>query len=301
MVKVITETDGVTAEILSIIKRAKKELMIVSPYIQLEGWPRLNDALKYVLNDDEKKDIKITIITRNKKDGKNKSLEELTPYLDRCRIYVVDDLHSKVYCNESTALVTSMNMYQHSAERNHEIGVLFKDEDEILDVREHIKYLMSAGHKTISDQKKSLEEITLEKNVKEKFALQKFMVLSKGNKWIKVETDEGYENKILIANAPGLKDGSWYEAEVIKSWKRTRYGLDVEYTQIKNIHKFKGNCIICGKEIELDPTHPMCKSCYFENKKYRGRIFGKQCHICGKKQSGITDSKPLCRECFYSY
>ncbi|UYP43927.1 hypothetical protein NEF87_000212 [Candidatus Lokiarchaeum ossiferum] len=301
MVKVITETDGVTAEILSIIKRARKELMIVSPYIQLDGWPRLNDALKYVLNDNEKNEIEITIITRNQPNGNNKSLDELSPYLDRCRVYVVDDLHSKVYYNETTALVTSMNMYQHSAEKNHEIGVLFEERDKVLDVREHIKYLMSAGQKTVSEKKKNLEETTLAKNSKEQFSIQKFMVLSKGNKWIKVETDEGYENKILIANAPGLKDGSWYEAEVIKNWNRTKYGLDVEYTQIKNIRKIQGNCIICGEEIELDPTHPMCKPCYFKNKKYRGSIFGKQCHICGTKQSGITDSKPLCKDCYYAF
>ena len=121
---------------------------------------------------------------------------------------------------------------------------------------------------------------------KEKLVHESFTVISIGYKWVNVITDEGYENKFLITTAPGLKEGAYYEADVKRKWQHTRYGLKVEYSDIKNLQKVSGHCIICGTEIELNPEVPMCKPCYYKNKQFRGNIFGKVSHQCGKQKNG---------------
>ncbi|MHA1756630.1 MAG: phospholipase D-like domain-containing protein [Promethearchaeota archaeon] len=298
MIEVLTETDEITGKILKIIKSAQKELYIVSPYIQLETWPRVKDSLNYVINE---KKVSITIVTRKtEKNDKNRSLNQLNDYITSCKIYLISDLHSKVYYNESQALITSMNIYQHSAENNHEIGVYFLKEDELQfnSINEHIQYLVSTGEQFLTQEKRKIEEEYLEKSSKDSLSKIEFKVISKGWKWLKVETLEGFENKILIDKAPGLKVGKYYEASVKKNWTKTPYGFNVEYTEVKDLKKIDGYCIICKTTIDFDPDYPLCKSCYHKNKKYRGNIFGKLCHRCGENKSNILDSRPLCYDCY---
>lgn len=64
-----------------------------------------------------------------------------------------------------------------------------------------------------------------------------FTVVSIGSKWIKINNVDGYENKLLIAAAPGLKEGARYEADVKRKWIQTPYGFKVEYTDLKDLHK----------------------------------------------------------------
>ena len=137
------------------------------------------------------------------------------------------------------------------------------------------------------------------KKINQDLIKERFEVLSKGTKWVKVLNNAGYEDKILLSKVTGLKEGCFYEAMVKKKWHKSGYGIDVEYEEIQDLKKVNGFCIICGKEIEFDPSTPLCKPCYFKNKKYRGYIFGKKCHQCGKEKFGILDSKPQCKDCYY--
>ncbi len=62
-----------------------------------------------------------------------------------------------------------------------------------------------------------------------------------------------------------------------------------------------GHCIRCGKEIELDPLTPYCKSCYASWAKYKNPDYEeKYCHICGMPYKS-TMNKPVCKTCWTKY
>ena len=299
LAEVLTETDEITGKILRIIKDASKKIYLVSPYVQFDEWPKLKDALGYALRE---KKVKLTFIIRKpKKVSKNDPIDQLREFLETSTIYLLPDLHSKVYSNEFEALITSMNMHQYSLKNNQEIGVFFNKENEpqLEAIDQHIQYLISIGEEYLTTEKKKQKRESIERSPPNKLSEAAFYVLSKGTKWLKVISSEGYENKIAIVNAPGLKVGKSYQALVKKYWKETPFGFEVEFTEIQNLQKITGYCIICGKNIDLDPDKPLCKTCYFDNIQYRWNIFGNLCHKCGVVTSGITDSKPLCRECYF--
>ncbi len=59
-----------------------------------------------------------------------------------------------------------------------------------------------------------------------------------------------------------------------------------------------GSCIRCGREIGLNPSRPLCDSCYdswaeYENEDYPEKF----CHACGKPRQ-TSYAKPLCWTCF---
>ncbi len=74
----------------------------------------------------------------------------------------------------------------------------------------------------------------------------------------------------------------------------------IENSEEKDLVK-KGHCIRCGKEIELNPKHPYCKSCYSTWAKYKDPDYEeKYCHMCGKKVK-TSMNKPLCKSCWSKY
>lgn len=290
MIEIINETDGITAKILRIIKKAKSEVHIVSPFLQ--SWDRLEDALDYTLGKDN---IEVNIITRNKEGDSTSQIQ--SPF-DRCDIHILPSIHSKIYCNEREALITSMNMYGHSAKNNYEVGVYFPPGvKQLTDIKENIEYLIDRAEPYLSPDK-----VEKKNGSKEELSKERFTVISKGYKWTKVETPKGYVNKILNDYAPDLVEGTEYEAFVKKHWKKTKWGTNVEFTDIQDLRiigdERHGFCIICGDEIQFDPEKPLCKPCYYDKKEYRGNIFGKYCHKCGEYRPDITDAKALCLECY---
>ncbi len=295
MVEIILETDSISGKIQSIIREAKQELTIVSPFLKLKHWDKINDALGFFFKDKEKEMIRPTIITRSKK---GKPSEELEPYLKRSNVVFVKRLHSKVYLNEKAALVTSMNLHESSANQNHEIGVFFEETEFISRIVSHVDYLKYSGIEYRSNKTPLEEQTMLEQSAKDKFEAQKFKVLSKGRKWFKVETPEGYENQILISLAPNLKENIWYEADIVKKWQRLSYGgYNVQYKEIMNLRKTAGVCIVCGDELKLNPQKPLCRPCYHKHKSRRGNIEGRYCHSCGQSHQEITDMSPQCNDC----
>jgi hypothetical protein len=73
------------------------------------------------------------------------------------------------------------------------------------------------------------------------------------------------------------------------------YGI-IEDLKLNN--KQSGYCIKCGVGIELNPSRPLCSSCY---QKMAGTIDfthkEEYCHCCGKKKKQ-SYSKPLCYDCY---
>ena len=108
-------TTGTSFHIENIILRAKRKLILVSPYLQISKtfFERLKDA--------NNRGVKIKILY-----GKNDlkyNEKEMLAALDKLEIYYFDNLHAKCYFNESEMVITSMNMYEFSEKNNREMGV----------------------------------------------------------------------------------------------------------------------------------------------------------------------------------
>ena len=145
--KILTNPLTISGNILEIIKGAKEFLYLVSPFIKLKDFESIDLALiKRALMVAIDKKIDIRFITRSSKKSDSNPSVKLKPFLDQgCKLHIIDNLHSKVYCNESKALITSMNMYLHSIMNNEEIGVLIsidKEEKRYNQVKNYIHGLL---------------------------------------------------------------------------------------------------------------------------------------------------------------
>ena len=242
--RILTTTDEISGTIQSIIQDVTDELILISPYIQLEKkskneqWEKVKNSLRHALKKDN---VTITFMARPP-DERNpvNVIEILKEFLgNNCKVILIKDLHSKVYYNGKEALITSLNLYMYSANNNYEIGVFFgkADEDELEKINNYIQFLRSEGDLVQSEEviSKILEEKGKSEQKKEDFELVEFKVVAKGSKWYKVETIEGYENKITIDSVQELLIGERYKAKVKKEFIRHKYGFYVVYRDTHDI------------------------------------------------------------------
>jgi len=134
--KVLDNPFAIANEILQIIKESNEFVYLISPYSQFER--DLSTELKLIKDaiiNSLKRNVDVNFITRSSDYKKLKFMHE-----EGCKIYVIPKLHSKIYCNESKALITSMNLYLASILNNKEIGILLKKNMELTEFNTIISY-----------------------------------------------------------------------------------------------------------------------------------------------------------------
>ena len=138
--KVLDNPFAIANEILQIIKESNEFVYLISPYSQFERGSfikftelkKIKDATIKSL----KRNVDVNFITRSTDDYKKlKFMHE-----EGCKIYVVPQLHSKIYCNESKAIITSMNLYLFSILNNKEIGIVLTKKTELTEFNKIISY-----------------------------------------------------------------------------------------------------------------------------------------------------------------
>ena len=109
--------DQVSGAVLDIITGAKKYVVLVSPYIGL--WNHLRNEVRLALQ----RGVRLTFIYRAGLPSGDSTRREVTWLREEgASLYAVDGLHSKFYLNESSALLTSMNLLQSSTGNSLEVG-----------------------------------------------------------------------------------------------------------------------------------------------------------------------------------
>ena len=115
-------TKGVTARLEEIIYGARREIIICSPFLQI------NDDFHERLLDATEHNVRISFVY-----GKNElsqKEENRLLELNRAKKYYCHNLHAKCYANEKKMLITSMNFYDYSMQNNREMGIfLTRDND----------------------------------------------------------------------------------------------------------------------------------------------------------------------------
>ena len=109
-------TNGTTSSIESILRLAKKEIYLVSPFLQISdnNLDRLKEASENGI------DINIIYGKEELKPSERSSLDKIS----KLKLYFYKHLHAKCYFNESQMVITSMNLYGYSEKNNKEMGVL---------------------------------------------------------------------------------------------------------------------------------------------------------------------------------
>jgi PLD-like domain len=110
-------TKQISGEVERVIREAQKFIILISPYIQI------SESYLERLRDAGNRKVKTHIVFR--KDQIYKIKEEAFSNCSNLNLYFFDNLHSKCYLNESSAILTSMNLYEHSERNNREMGISF--------------------------------------------------------------------------------------------------------------------------------------------------------------------------------
>lgn len=120
MTKVISRR-GISYHLEEIIRTAQKRITIVTPYLKIP------DALYERLVSADKRNIDISFVYGKSK--LNRVQEQKMKALSNCKIYYKENLHAKVYLNEHSGIICSMNLYDYSEINNSEIGVYFERQE----------------------------------------------------------------------------------------------------------------------------------------------------------------------------
>jgi len=144
-------TTAINFELENLIKSSTKFLILISPYLKIA--PRLKDLIKH-----QSSKVPI-IIVYGKEELKDKELAWFKS-CSNIRLHYCSNLHGKCYINQSSAILSSMNLYDFSQINNNEMGILINTKDDreaITDAYEDAKYLISISD-VVSDSISSKDD-----------------------------------------------------------------------------------------------------------------------------------------------
>lgn len=120
----ILDTTKINYYLIEIISKAKEELTLISPYIKIDN------RLINIILEKAKTDLLLTLVYG--KEGKidNDLFNKLKEFKN-LSIYYCKDLHAKIYQNENSCVITSMNLYDYSQIYNYEVGIYLEKENSI--------------------------------------------------------------------------------------------------------------------------------------------------------------------------
>lgn len=229
-------TKGVSYKIENIIRHAQKEVVLVSPFLQLS--PTFLERLKEA----ELHNVNITIIY-GKNDLKASEADQLSQ-LKKLNLYFLENLHAKCFYNEAELVITSMNMYSFSEENNREMGICVtkRDDTRLYEeaVRESVSILNAAQLKPLKNTLKA-----------RKGSEKKSQSFSFKNTPSFFQTKSNSGHCIRCGNSVPFDTERPYCGSCFQTW-----------AQFENPDYEEYSCHRCGKENYSTMIKPVCYSCY---------------------------------------
>lgn len=217
----------ISPAIVDLILEARQRVDLVSPY--LEPWTHLMQQIDTA----DKRGVKISMYFRH---DKIEAYRELCADLTRFGVdlYAVQFLHSKIYANEGSCILTSMNLVDFSASNSEEFGLRIDESALVAEVNRYIADLKSRA-----------------------FQIRKSVfgdLVKSGAKTIasKVSDILAPSGHCIRCNAPiELDPNRPLCPKCFSAWNKYQdptYGEKV--------------CHACGKQWSTSMAKPLCKSCY---------------------------------------
>ncbi|MEB3004753.1 hypothetical protein [Capnocytophaga sp. G2] len=290
--------------------KAEKELIIISPYIQLGDYLKDN-VFKQLLNN-----TKLHILigfgksTSNSEENcKREDIEYFLSFPNITMVYI-PQLHGQYYANEKQSVITSMNLLDYSLENKVEFGVLA--EKALTDLVNKNNFFETSKNTIMSVLDSGYTIFAKRPNYNKKFlGLAKDYVGSTvhldlvddvlSNREVKPIRYSSFvpENYTHTDNRPPVEPESTPEKVVQEDTptENLQTTPPQEAPQATSQEK-KGHCIRCNTEIPFNPLMPLCNSCYQEWAKSGNRFYEENyCHCCGEEKK-VTVATPLCYNCY---
>lgn len=285
--------------------KAEKELIIVSPYIQLGDYLKEN-IFKQHLNNSK---LHILIGFGKNEENKERSFrrKEIEYFLEFPNITIVyiPQLHGKYYSNERQSVITSMNLLDYSLINNVEFGVLA--EKNITDIVNKNNFFETTKNTIMSVIDGGYTIFAKRPNYSKKF-------LGLAKDYVGSTTHLDLIDDILANRPVNPIRYSSFMPENYVNMDKSKQRVARKYPEeegketpaiIQQPESFteaetkKGHCIRCNTEIPFNTLVPLCESCYSLWAKYSNRFYEeKYCHCCGKEEKKITVATPLCYSCY---
>lgn len=253
-------------ELEMLLEKAQQSIILISPFIKLH--PRYESVLKAKINSPE---IALTIVFGKNEDDLSRSMAandfNFFKQFPNIEIRFEKRLHAKYYANESSAILTSMNLYSFSQDNNIEAGI-------IADTASFPKRLI--GRDDIDQDaweyfRRVIEQSELLYKRSPEFE-STMLGLSKKYKQSIIEIDE-------------LTD-------FFSGKARKKFHQEVPE---KRAH---GYCIRTGKEIPFNVERPLSESAFRTWNNFQDYGYPEQyCHFSGEPSNGETSfGRPILRK-----
>ncbi len=227
-------TMQVASTIETIIRKAKAELNIVSPFL------RVSDAFLERLIDADEREITIKIIF-GKNELKNDELEKLKA-IKNLELYYYENLHAKCYFNESMMVITSMNFHEYSQQRNREMGI-------------KITKAMGSDRKVYDEAVEEVQSILKKSTLHSvKFPEIELQTSKKANSQPIRQKTKSYTQKgycLRCREVIQLNPDKPYCYDCYKVWE-----------EFENYDYLESYCHSCGKYEDTTMNKPLCYHCY---------------------------------------
>lgn len=137
----------ISSKIMTLIEEAEKELILVSPYVEVSKWDKMKKCLDRAI----KRGVNLTFIARKNAKQDLSPLEVLN-----IKPILINDLHAKVYINEKYGIVTSQNIVNYSDINSIDIAYQTENNKERAELIDFVnKYITTV--KSIEEKIKPIE------------------------------------------------------------------------------------------------------------------------------------------------
>lgn len=121
--------DEVLPQILQIVRDGSQLVTFVTPYVRL--WGHLQDAMVEAMD----RGVAVSFVVRAGERNQSEELEWLRDH--GVKVCEVPHLHAKVYLNEKTVMVSSMNITEKSTTNSLEFAMIVRSEDDAKKLRDY--------------------------------------------------------------------------------------------------------------------------------------------------------------------
>ncbi|MDP3061924.1 MAG: phospholipase D-like domain-containing protein [Chloroflexota bacterium] len=218
----------VASRILRILSEAQKNVVMVTPFLKL--WRHAQLEIEKAV----KRGVQVCFIIRNDSDVTG---SEDAGWLrsNGVKVLAVDGLHAKIYLNESTVVISSMNMTVGSTTNSFEIGCVVQDKRDAQALRDYVFKSLAMVAKPLDA---NAHQVTNTSGI-----VVGGIVLVRQGTGVCIRC----EQPIPLDPSRPLCDDCY------DSW--ARYG-NVDYEE----HYCHG----CGRPVAVTYARPLCRACYQE-------------------------------------
>lgn len=142
----LLRTSSVEKELLALIKNAKEELWLISPYATFAKLGFLKRQIEEACNSG----VAVSVVVRDQKDQVEPAMSDLGKAMETgLELFCLQRLHAKIYWSEKEAILTSLNLVESSFDRSVEVGLYVPSGDLHTTIWAFIEFEILEGAKSL--------------------------------------------------------------------------------------------------------------------------------------------------------